>query len=571
MTATDATRLAWPAVGMEAAAAALMQEAPKAQKLDAAMSVLTSLLVDLENELKAGDSQPPYLGNRAPGLPVTPPAPLQPVADAGLNGVLDRTDKLDSALNVLTRQLAQLEEELRGGPQDTTPPPRLAAAVTPSKTSSRRRASPSGTAAERIGLEVTLASPETKATALAPATSPSPPMKPRAVKAPATASELDENQVQAHLAAGKQTPGARLGVGGPMSARETAPLHSRREQSRGGGTTPTVPRPAGTGGSLGGLPPKVQPPAPPSQPSQALPQQHQQPLRRSLLQQQHYSSQEQPSRPRLQQSHSLQPPVQQAQPVQPLQPVQALQQEQQQQQQQLSATERASPQHGKSLRENLTPATAGWGNLAAPDTTQAANNAANSVAGWVDGAPFAIPLSRERSASPVTHAMPCQGQCQGLSKPQPQNRSSSNEAAAYPLTRSQTPCAQAPGNGIAATPRPGMPSAVASVAMASVAPAPISVRPPQGGQSPIRCLSPSACPASSHQQAAPTRFTSAPNARQGRRGSQSPLRWNNQSSYPMPAAPSASNGPENMYSNSQVGRSVSIDNNLMQIGRPVSG
>eukprot|EP00930_Biecheleria_cincta_P098246 TRINITY_DN89922_c0_g1_i1.p1 TRINITY_DN89922_c0_g1~~TRINITY_DN89922_c0_g1_i1.p1 ORF type:complete len:888 (+),score=156.53 TRINITY_DN89922_c0_g1_i1:103-2766(+) len=535
MTATEAARLAWPAVGMEAAAAALMQEAPKAQKLDAAMSVLTSLLMDLENELKAGDSQPPCLGNKAPGLPVTPLAHQQPATDAGLNGVLDRTDKLDSALNVLTRQLAQLEEELRGGAQDTTPPPRVA----PSNTSSRRKASPTGAAAERVGAEVILASPEARATAPAVASSPSPPMKTRAAKAPATGSELDENRFQAQLATGKQTPGSRFGVAGSVSAR--------REPSRGGGTTPTVPRPAVACGALGGQPTKVQPPAPPSHQSQAS--------RRSLLQQ--HSSQEQPSNPRLQQSQSPQPPLQlaQMQSVQPLQPAQALQHQEQQQ----PSTGRASPQHGKAS------ATTVRDHLAATDTTQAVNSAANSLVGRPDGAvPFAIPLNRERSASPVTQTHPCQG----LSKTQPPNRNSASEAAAYPLTRSQTPCVPGPGKASAATLRPGgmpcavaagMPSAVAPVAMASVAQPPGAARPPQGGQSPIRCLSPSACPGYSQQQAAPSRLTSAPqHAQTARRNSQSPIRWNNQA-------------PENMYSNSQVARTASIDNTLMQIGRPHSG
>lgn len=121
-------------------------------KLDSAMSVLTTLLVDLEHELRDhstamtdldGSRQEPstvrapavredklaappalqpgrdvgsFSALPAGGRPEPEPAPMTPPGSAplGYSTVTARADKLDSALSVLTRQLAELERELRG-------------------------------------------------------------------------------------------------------------------------------------------------------------------------------------------------------------------------------------------------------------------------------------------------------------------------------------------------------------------------------------------------------------------------------------------------------------------------
>jgi len=121
-------------------------------KLDSAMSVLTTLLVDLEHELRDHSSamtnldgsrqessatrtasvrddklaaattvQPardagPFSALPGSGRPEPEPAPMTPPSSApvGYSTVTARADKLDSALSVLTRQLAELERELCG-------------------------------------------------------------------------------------------------------------------------------------------------------------------------------------------------------------------------------------------------------------------------------------------------------------------------------------------------------------------------------------------------------------------------------------------------------------------------
>mmetsp|Transcript_54009 Transcript_54009/g.96723 ORF Transcript_54009/g.96723 Transcript_54009/m.96723 type:complete len:736 (-) Transcript_54009:54-2261(-) len=94
MTGIRGDRLAWPAVGMEAAAVMTGAEAP--QKLDSAMSDLTALLMTLESELRDGSKD-----ELKPDPIVTPAAGL------------GKAEKIDSALSVLTKQLYELEEELR--------------------------------------------------------------------------------------------------------------------------------------------------------------------------------------------------------------------------------------------------------------------------------------------------------------------------------------------------------------------------------------------------------------------------------------------------------------------------
>eukprot|EP00931_Biecheleriopsis_adriatica_P102366 TRINITY_DN77347_c0_g1_i1.p1 TRINITY_DN77347_c0_g1~~TRINITY_DN77347_c0_g1_i1.p1 ORF type:complete len:810 (-),score=155.28 TRINITY_DN77347_c0_g1_i1:80-2509(-) len=98
-------RLAWPAVGGEAAAVLMQGDAKPAQKLDSAMNVLTTLLSDLENELRdvSGISKDAVVSSLPPSKIVLP----------GVEGVSGKVEKLDTALDTLTMQLAELERELR--------------------------------------------------------------------------------------------------------------------------------------------------------------------------------------------------------------------------------------------------------------------------------------------------------------------------------------------------------------------------------------------------------------------------------------------------------------------------
>eukprot|EP00933_Yihiella_yeosuensis_P033648 TRINITY_DN27300_c0_g1_i2.p1 TRINITY_DN27300_c0_g1~~TRINITY_DN27300_c0_g1_i2.p1 ORF type:complete len:626 (+),score=131.36 TRINITY_DN27300_c0_g1_i2:99-1976(+) len=98
---TTFDRLSWPVIVQEAPQQT-RQEASVPHKLDSAMNVLTSLLGDLESELRVPGQ----------GTPLTmPQIPLQEESRAM------KADKLDSALTMLTQQLADLELELRNQSQ----------------------------------------------------------------------------------------------------------------------------------------------------------------------------------------------------------------------------------------------------------------------------------------------------------------------------------------------------------------------------------------------------------------------------------------------------------------------